>query len=122
MRAWCWGAILAAGLALAAAPSLAADPAVEALDKLVAGKPALERSLPIRVDVVGYDVDKIPRVKSQLQAVARAGGGAFSTAGVQDIGRVMTSVVTGGPQPRRPKPGTRLEFGETIIRHGRLEP
>jgi hypothetical protein len=114
--------ILALGLSWAAAPALAADPGVEALDKLVAGKPALERSLPIRVDVVGYDVDKIPQVKSQLQAVARAGGGAFSTAGVQDIGQVMTSVVTGGPQPRRPKPGTRLEFGDTIIRHGRLEP
>ncbi len=89
-----------------------------ALDKLVAGKPALQRQMPIRIDVVGYDVKRNAGAKSQLQAVARAGGGQFSSAGVKDIGKIMTGVVTGGKKPTPPPKGSRLTYGETIIRHG----
>ncbi len=89
-----------------------------ALDKLVKGKPALQRRIPIRIDVVGYDVKGNSRARSQLQAVAQAGGGAFSSAGVKDIGKIMTGVVTGGKKPTPPPRGSRLTYGETIIRHG----
>lgn len=110
------GTLLAGVLLLAAVPPARAGD--YALDKLVAGKPVLQRQLPISIDVVGYDVKRNPGARSQLQAVARAGGGAFSSAGVKDIGKIMTGVVTGGKKPTPPPKGRRLIYGETIIRHG----
>jgi len=110
-------ALLAAALLLALCPP-AAQAADYALDKLVAGKPVLKRQVPIRIDVVGYDVKRNPGARSQLQAVAQAGGGSFSSAGVKDISKIMTGVVTGGKKPTPPPRGRRLIYGETIIRHG----
>lgn len=111
------GALLAGALVPALCPP-AVRAADYALDKMVAGKPALQRQAPIRIDVVGYDVGRNSGAKSQLQAVAQAGGGAFSSAGVKDISKIMTGVVTGGKKPAPPPKGRRLIYGETIIRHG----
>ena len=98
-------------------PAQAAD---YELDKQVEGKPALERQLPVRIDVVGYDVEKIPKAKAQLQAVANAGGGSFSGAGIKEIGQVMSGVVSGAPAAPPPAvSGGRLEWGPGVIYHGK---
>jgi hypothetical protein len=109
---------------LICAPALtgwAMDPSVAALDQMVKGKPPVERQVEIRLDVVGYEVDRNPRAKAQLQAVAKAGGGVFSGAGIKDIKKVMSGVVAGGPKPKAPPTGSRLIYGDSVIRHGRLE-
>lgn len=108
-------------LLAAALPAAAAgNPDVDALDRAVAGKPVLERKVDLKIHVVGYDLKRHPRAKRQLEAVATAGGGGFSTAGIKDIKKVMRGVVSGS-KPRPVKRGRRLEYGESIIRHGRLE-
>ncbi|KIX14402.1 hypothetical protein [Dethiosulfatarculus sandiegensis] len=99
----------------------AMDPSVAALDQMVKGKPPVERQVDIRLDVVGYEVDRNPRAKAQLQAVAKAGGGIFSGAGIKDIKKVMSGVVAGGPKPKAPPSGSRLMYGDSVVRHGRLE-
>ena len=56
--------------------------------------------------MVGYEVSKNPRVAAQLKSVAEAGGGGFSTAGIKDIKKVMTGVVSGsGASAAGPSPG-----------------
>lgn len=106
-----------------ALPAAGADADVMALDKFVAGKKPLERNVEMNVHVVGYDLQRNPKARAQLQAVAQAGGGQFSTAGIKNITAVMSGVVSGGkkPQPVKRGSGLRLEYGESVVRHGRLE-
>lgn len=107
-------------VAAMAGPAPAAD---YDLDRQVEGKPALEREVPVRIDVVGYDVEKIPQAKAQLQAVANAGGGAYSGAGIREVGQVMSGVVSGTPAapPAAPQAGggSRLQWGAGVIYHGK---
>ncbi|MCB2184928.1 MAG: hypothetical protein KQJ78_08020 [Deltaproteobacteria bacterium] len=100
----------------------------QALDQAVAGKPAVERPLDLRLDVVAYDVSRDVRLTNQLQKMAEAGGGGFSTAGINDIQKVMSSVVSGQASPTAAPPSSpslpgksRLEIGDEAISHGRLD-
>lgn len=119
--------LLLLALTLVSAPAArAAEPdAAEALDAMVAGKPALERGIPVQIDVVGYDLQANPKAAQQLKAVSAAGGGAYSTAGVKDIGRVMQGLVKGKPPAAAPAaapapapaPAGRVQYGDRLIRH-----
>ena len=112
-------AFLGTLLASLSTAAWAGDPAADALDALIAGKTPVERAIPIRVDVVGYDVKSNPKAQAQLKAVSQAGGGQYSTAGTKNIGQIMKGLVS-GQAPSSPAQGRR-SYGERIIRHGSVK-